>query len=151
MEGELVRFRVDGAIKDKAAEVCDKLGFDLAEVLRAFVTRVAETGTLPFDMGRPPALRRQTPPFTEYRERLWSEFRYVDGEVVLALLWRFVAGRAAQLDNEARQPQPDPALLAGRRQEIAEALGVMQTLDPKDADAVAAVIATYGPWVRALK
>lgn len=151
MEGELIRFRVDGAIKDKAAEVCDKLGFDLADVLRAFVTRLAQEGTLPFDLGRPAAPRPHTPPFTAYSERLWSEFKSVDGEVALALLWHFVAERAARIDREESQPRPDPDLLARLRQELADARGLAQTLDPKDAEAVASVLARYGPLITSLK
>jgi addiction module RelB/DinJ family antitoxin len=150
VEGALVRFRVDASVKDKVTEVCEKLGFDLADVLRAFMARVAEDGTLAFDMGAPSTTRTQRAPFAEYSERLWRDYRHVDAEVALALLSRFIADRATGIDAEASERRPDAERLAQLRQELAEARSLAQTLDPKDADAVAAVLATYGPRVASL-
>lgn len=147
MEGELIRFRVDAAIRDQAAAVCEKLGFDLADVLRAFVARIAEQGTVPFDMGVAPQARGPRAPFADYTERLWREYRYVDAEVALALLARFMANHAAALDAEQRQPQPNAARLRELSEEIARARALAQGLDPDDAEAVAAVLARYGPRV----
>lgn len=147
MQGELIRFRVDASIRDKASAVCEKLGFDLSDVLRAFVGRIAEQGTLPFDMAAPSGPRPQRAPFAEYTERLWQDYQYVDAEVALALLARFIADRAARLDAEESGGSPDAALLGELRGELAQARNLAQSLDPKDAVAVAAVLATYGPLV----
>ena len=40
MDTELVRFRINPELRDKAAKVCAELGLELADVLRSFVTRV---------------------------------------------------------------------------------------------------------------
>lgn len=151
MEGELIRFRVDAAIRGQAAAVCEKLGFDLPDVLRAFVSRIAEQGTLPFDMGIAPGPPAQRAPFAEYSERLWRDYQWVDAQVALALLARFIADRAARLDAEQSQRQPDAAQLQQLNEEIAQARGLAQRLDPDDAEAVAAVLSTYGPRVAALE
>lgn len=151
VEGELVRFRVDAAVKDKVTEVCEKLGFDLSDVLRAFMARIAEDGTLPFDMGVAAVARTQRAPFAEYSERLWREYKHVDAEVALALLSRFIADRSERIDAEASERRPNAEVLAQLRQELAEARSLAQSLDPQDADAVAAVLATYGQLVASLK
>ena len=147
MEGELIRFRVDASIRDKASAVCEKLGFDLSDVLRAFVARIAEEGTLPFEVGAPSGPRPQRAPFSEYTERLWRDYQHVDAEVALALLARFIADRAARLDAEESEPRQKAAVMGELRAELAQARKLAQSLDPKDAEAVAAVLATYGPRI----
>jgi DNA-damage-inducible protein J len=149
-EGELIRFRVDAAVKDKVAEVCEKLGFDLADVLRAFMARVAQEGMLPFELGAPAETRAERAPFTEYSERLWRDYRSVDAEVAVVLLTRFIADCGAQLAAEDTAARRNPEL-TGLRQELGVALDALERLDPADGEAVAAVLARYGPRVAGLK
>src|SRR5262245_49398447 len=100
MDTELIRFRVDASIKKKAEAICEKLGFDLPDVLLAFLNRLVREGALPFDVGTPPAKGTSSVPFEEYRDRLWQDYRRLDAEVVLALLSRFMADRAARIGAE---------------------------------------------------
>lgn len=145
MEGEIIRFRVDPAVKEKVAAVCEKLGFDLSEVLRAVMVRIAETGTLPIELAKTSEPRSQRAPFGEYSERLWRDYQYVDTEVALTLLDGFIARSAAQLDAEQSARAPNPGTIETLQRVIAEARRLTQTLDPDDAEALAAVLAAYGP------
>jgi addiction module RelB/DinJ family antitoxin len=145
MEGEIIRFRVDPGVKEKVAAVCEKLGFDLSEVLRAVMGRIAETGTLPIELDSSDEPRSQRAPFGEYSERLWRDYRYVDAEVALTLLDAFIARSAAQLDAEHSDAAPNPGTIETLQRVIREARQLSQTLDPDDAEALAAVLAAYGP------
>ncbi|MGB0126799.1 MAG: type II toxin-antitoxin system RelB/DinJ family antitoxin [Rhodocyclaceae bacterium] len=145
MEGEIIRFRVDPAVKEKVAAVCEKLGFDLSEVLRAVMGRIAETGTLPIELASTSEPRSQRAPFGEYSERLWRDYQYVDTEVALTLLDAFIARSAAQLNAEQSSQAPNPGTIETLKRVIAEARQLTQTLDPDDAPALAAVLAAYGP------
>lgn len=144
MEGEIIRFRVDPEVKEKVAAVCEKLGFDLSEVLRAVMGRIAETGTLPIALGTTDEPRSQRAPFGEYSERLWREYQFVDAEVALSLLDRFIARSAAQLDAEHSGAEPNPGTIETLQRVIGEARQLTQTLDPDDAEAIGAVLAAYG-------
>jgi addiction module RelB/DinJ family antitoxin len=145
VEGEIIRFRVDPAVKEKVAAVCEKLGFDLSEVLRAVMGRIAETGTLPIELSTTDEPRSQRAPFGEYSERLWRDYQYVDTEVALTLLDAFIARSAAQLAAEHSAPAPNPGTIETLTRVIAQARQLTQTLDPDDAEALAAVLAAYRP------
>jgi addiction module RelB/DinJ family antitoxin len=145
VEGEIIRFRVDPEVKEKVTAVCEKLGFDLSEVLRAVMGRIAETGTLPVELGSTDEPRSQRAPFGEYSERLWREYQFVDAEVALSLLDRFIARSAAQLDAEHSGVEPNPGTIETLKRVIAEARQLTQTLDPEDTEAIGTVLAAYGP------
>ena len=48
MDAELIRFRLDPQVRERAEEVCAHLGYELRDVLRATVARIARDGALPF-------------------------------------------------------------------------------------------------------
>lgn len=144
MEGELIRLRVEASVKARALEVCEKLGFDLAEVLRAFLTRLAEEGRLPFDLDLP-SQDAPRAPFSAYAERLWRAFKPVDAEVALALLAETMAGCAQAIDAERSAAQPDAGRIGALEAQLATARETANSLDPDDADAVAAVLARLAP------
>jgi antitoxin component of RelBE/YafQ-DinJ toxin-antitoxin module len=52
MDSELVRFRIDPTIRDKAAKVCAGHGLELNDVLRAIVTKIAKEGKVPIGAAR---------------------------------------------------------------------------------------------------
>lgn len=68
-----------------------------------------------------------------------------------ALLARFIADRAARIDLERSQQQPDTEALAQLRKELADARDLAESFDPNSREAVASVLATYGPLVAALR
>ena len=43
----LVQTRIDPAVRDKAAEVLDRMGMTVSDAVRILLTRVAKEGTLP--------------------------------------------------------------------------------------------------------
>jgi antitoxin component of RelBE/YafQ-DinJ toxin-antitoxin module len=148
MDTELIRFRIDPEIRDKAEEVCSALGHELNDVLRAAVLRIARDGALPFDLGAGPAAPApDAVPFYHYDERLWASMKtQIDAEVALALLSRFIADCSMRLDEAADVSQPDAERLTRQRDEARQR---RRELDVTDATAVKAVLDTYGPLVRA--
>jgi antitoxin component of RelBE/YafQ-DinJ toxin-antitoxin module len=147
MDTELIRFRIDPEIRDKAEEVCSALGHELNDVLRAAVLRIARDGALPFDLGAGPAAPApDAVPFYHYDERLWASMKtQIDAEVALALLSRFIADCSMRLDEAADVSQPDAERLTRQRDEARQR---RRELDVTDATAVKAVLDTYGPLVR---
>ena len=51
----LVQARIDPAVKDRAAEVLDKMGMTVSDVVRILLTRVANEGALPAGLTVDPA------------------------------------------------------------------------------------------------
>ena len=151
MDTELIRFRIDPEIRDKAEAVCAALGHELKDVLRAAVVRIARDGALPFDLGAGPAAPAAgTVPFYNYDERLWASMKpQIDAEVALALLSRFIADCSTRLDEAADASAPDAELLERLTQQRDEARKRRRELNVVDAAAVQAVLDTYGPLVRA--
>lgn len=50
MSKSLVQFRVDKETRDKASEICEKLGFDLQTYLRMSMTKLIDKKGVPFDL-----------------------------------------------------------------------------------------------------
>lgn len=151
MTTELIRFRIDPAIREKADEVCAQLGHELTDVLSAVVVRIARDGTIPFELG---ASAAQPPvaeiPFYNYDERLWGTMKpRIDAEVALAILARFIADCSTKLDEEASSPQSNDTLVASLTAQRDQARRQRRELDVADPVAVAAVLEAYGPLVRA--
>jgi DNA-damage-inducible protein J len=48
MDDVLVQTRIDPAIKDRAAEVLERMGLTVADAMRLLLTRTANEGALPF-------------------------------------------------------------------------------------------------------
>lgn len=46
----LVQARVDPAVRERAAEVLDRLGLTVSDVVRILLTRTAREGALPFEL-----------------------------------------------------------------------------------------------------
>ena len=151
MDTELVRFRIDPELRERAAQACADLGLELNDVLRAFVTRIARDGALPFDLGTTP-----TPPepghtpFHDYDARLWSPIKpQIDAEVAIGLLARFIANCSTRIDEAADGVAPDPELVMRLTRDRADARRLRRDLDVSDGVAVSRVIDKYGPLVRA--
>lgn len=47
----LVQTRIDPAIKERAAAVLEDMGLSVSDAVRIMLTRTANEGTLPFDLG----------------------------------------------------------------------------------------------------
>ena len=151
MDTELIRFRIDPEIRDKAEAVCSALGHELHDVLRAAVVRIARDGALPFDLGAGPAAPAAGAiPFYHYDERLWGSMKpQIDAEVALALLSRFIADCSTRLDQAAEDGEADTERVERLTRQRDEARQRRRELDVADATAVKAVLDTYGPRVRA--
>jgi DNA-damage-inducible protein J len=149
MDSELIRFRIDPAIHDKAAKVCAELGLELNDVLRLLVTRIARDRAIPFDFGAaPPQPSPDQTPFHEYDPRLWRSIRpQIDAEVALALLGRFIADCSTRIDEESGREKPDRPLVARLTEQRDEARRLRLDLVVTDEDAVAAILQKYGPLV----
>lgn len=50
----LVQVRIDPALKERAAEVLDKMGLTVSDAVRILLTRIANEGALPFDFAVDP-------------------------------------------------------------------------------------------------
>ena len=149
MSTELVRFRADPEVRDKAAAVCGELGLELTDVLRAFISRIARDGALPFALGAPAPAPDSHRPFYQYDERLWSSITpSIDVEVALALLARFIANCSTRIDEELQARSPDQRVIKRLGKERAEARSLKQNLDVQNAAAVREVLDRFGPLVR---
>ncbi len=51
----LIQARIDPAVRDRAAEVLDKMGMTVSDVVRILLTRVANEGALPAGLTVDPA------------------------------------------------------------------------------------------------
>ena len=142
METEFERFRIDPTIRERAAEVCSRLGYELSEVLRIFVARIADDGEIPFAMPTSVATQRAEAPFAE-GERLWGALRaQVEAEVALALLARFVADCSIELDEQHNAMNLEQITRLGKQRDAARRL--RRELDVSDPAAVRAVLNEYG-------
>jgi antitoxin component of RelBE/YafQ-DinJ toxin-antitoxin module len=106
MDSELVRFRIDPTIRDRAAKVCAGHGLELNDVLRAIVTKIAKEGKVP--IGAEAAARPPAPSDRQLIEML-TQVTLIQAEhppVVGSLLFR--EQRAALLRGGCyRSPQHD--------------------------------------------
>jgi addiction module RelB/DinJ family antitoxin len=150
MDTELIRFRIDAEVREKAVQICADLGYELSDVLKALVSRIARDGTLPFDMAGGPVTPATTAPFYNYDERLWAGIKpQIDAEVALQLLARFIADCSTTLDEEDDKPTQDVKLKEKLTAARTEARALRSQLDVSDHAAVKAVLEKYGPLVRA--
>lgn len=150
MDTELIRFRMDPQVRDRAEEVCARLGYELCDVLHATVARIARDGALPFELGADAVPTPAAAPFQDYREPLWADLKpQVDAEVALALLMRFIAHCSTRLDEESDQSQPDADRVVRLTAQREQARRLRLELDVTDPAAVQQVLDTYGPLVRA--
>lgn len=150
METELIRFRIDPVLAQQAEQVCAELGFELRDVLRATVTRIARDQAMPFDMNALASAEARRLPFYEYDERLWASIKPpIDAEVALALLARFVADCSTRIDDAEQADRVDRQQLKTLTKAREEARAIKLTLDVTDAQAVQRVLDRFGPLVRA--
>ena len=151
MDTELVRFRINPELREKAATVCADLGLELNDVMRAFVTRIARDGAIPFDLGTAPAPPEPGhTPFHDYDARLWSPIKpQIDAEIAIGLLARFIADCSTRIDEAAVGAAPDTELVMRLTRDRDEARKLRRDLNVSDGVAISQVIAKYGPLVRA--
>lgn len=147
MDTELVRFRIDPTLRDKAASICAEHGMELHDVLRLVVTQIAREGALPSAIG--PSAQIAIQPLqgaSPYDNRVWSILRgQLDAELAVSLLARQIADRSARLDEASAGPEADPELVSKLNRERAALQRLRRTLDVTDAEAVRRVLKEYGP------
>lgn len=149
MDTELVRFRVDGELRQRAAKVCARQGLELHDVLRAFVTRIARDDTLPADLTVAESHGAGPTPFGDYDAQRWTGIKpRVDAEVALALLARYIADCSTRID-EAANGAPDRETITRLTKDRDDARRLRRNLDVSDPAAIREVIDKYGPLLRA--
>ena len=142
-DSNLVRFRVDKDLKDAAADACDALGFDLNDVLRSVVRRIANEHAIPFQVNPPARPDPTKAPFTEYGAYLDKDLAHLKAELTLSLLATFIADRAKRLAEERDKPKPNVKLRQRWEREMREAAGYHRTLNTRDLALVERVDAKY--------
>ena len=148
MDTELIRFRIDTELRQRAAKVCANHGLELSDVLRAFVTRIARDAALPTDLDLSVSHTPVAAPFGDYDAQRWTGIKpRVDAEVALALLARFIADCSTQID-EAANGAPDRETVARLTKDRDDARRLRRNLDVSDPAAIRGVIDKYGPLVR---
>ena len=147
MDTELVRFRIDPTLRDKAASVCAEHGMELHDVLRQVVTQIAKEGALPLAIrSTAPVATQASQVASSYDNRVWSGLRQqLDAELAISLLVRRVTDCSARLHEASASPTPDAALLDKLASERAAALQLRRTLDATDPEAVRRILTNYAP------
>jgi len=143
VETDFECFRIDPAVRARAAEVCIQLGHELSYVLRALVARIARDGTIPFEMPPPePAAGN----FMDRDPRLWAQLQAeVEAQLALYLLGRFIADCSTKIASGDVADRADLDRLARERD---EARRLRRDLDVTDRAAVRSVLAKYAPSAR---
>jgi hypothetical protein len=145
MESPLIRFRINREIAEKAYRMAAERGMELPDVMRMMLTKAVRIGDFAIDQDRDavakPAGDR---PFEAYEPRYWDSLKEsLDAEAALALLNQAIADRTAWLDEARSAPRSE---LGRVRRERDEARKLLDAFDPRDKDAVALVLARFGPW-----
>ena len=82
-------------------------------------------------------------------EGLWSPLKpHLDAELAVAVLVRFIADASCRIDEVNASDKPDRHLIVTLTQERAKALKLRRSLDVGDAEAIAGILASYGPAAR---
>jgi antitoxin component of RelBE/YafQ-DinJ toxin-antitoxin module len=140
VDSDFERFRVDPAIRDRAARVCIELGHELSDILRAFVARIADDGEIPFAM---PPTSADARSFMSQDPRLWSGLQaQVEAQLALDLLGRFIADCSIALEEQI-DAAADPTRAQQLMQQRDHARRLRQQLDVTDSSAVQAVLRSY--------
>jgi antitoxin component of RelBE/YafQ-DinJ toxin-antitoxin module len=140
VDSDFERFRVDPAVRDRAAHVCIELGHELSDILRAVVARIADDGVIPFAL---PPKSAEARSFMSQDPRLWSGLQaQVEAQLALDLLGRFIADCSIALEA-----QTDAAADSARTEQLTQqrdhARRLRQQLDVTDRSAVQAVLRSY--------
>lgn len=150
MDSELIRFRVDPDLAQQAERACADLGFELRDVLRSVVARIAREHVLPFDLNTPGARDATRRPFYDYDERLWANVKPgIEAEVALALLTRYIADCSTRIDEAPQGGPAEPQLIKRLIKVRDDARAAKLNLNVSDAEAVQRVLDRFGPLVRA--
>lgn len=147
MESRYLRLQLDAEVCARAEAVCARKGADLVDVLRALVSQIAQSDTIPDTLAASPrSLTAEEAPFSRYDNDLWSASRtLVDADLALSVLDQFIAQRAHQLLEAKANRSPDVSLIARLEAERKQALGARALLNPDDADGIAQILRAYGP------
>jgi addiction module RelB/DinJ family antitoxin len=143
-ESEFIRFRIDASLRAQASDVCNSLGLDLNDVLRALVARIARDGALPFDLQAPSVSAAGPTPFATYDMRLWASLAPIaDAEAAMTMLAVYVARCGNAIDDEYQRAAADNGRIELLTQQLHEAQRAQQELDLTDPAVAARVLATY--------
>lgn len=147
MDNRYLRLQLDAEILARSEAVCAREGQDLLDVLRAVVTRIAQTDAIPpgLTLASPAgAVVAHDAPFSHYQADLWSSVRpLVDADLAVALLDRFIAQIALQLREARAARSPDHERIERLERERREALEVRAQLNLDDLTAVPQILSTY--------
>lgn len=142
-ETTLVRFRLQTKQIAEAVGVCDELGFDLNDVLRTVVRRIAKDHAIPFEINHPTHVASNRLPFTEYGDYLDKDLAHLKAELTLSMLSTFIADRAARLREERQKPKSNNKLIQRWERELRDAVGYHRTMNTRDVALVEQVDAKF--------
>ena len=145
---ELIRVRVDSALKSVAESVCREHELTLPEVLRTVVRRIARDRRLPFEVEAPPPPDDALVPFGRDTPLLAGDLADLKAELALHLLATFIADRARRLAEGREQGTGDAKRLARWERELREAVMHHRTLDATDPALVDEVEARFRALLR---
>jgi len=142
----LIRFRIDREIATEAMKMATERGLELPDVMRMMLTKAVRNLDFAIDRDRDAPPAREAPrPYQAYEPRHWAPMKAsIDAEAAMALLNQAIAQRTASLDDAAAETASDRERLERIRIDRDEALRRLRTFDPKDAEAVSAVLEKFG-------
>ena len=129
----MVRFRIEGDLKNRAEEICARTGMELNDVLRTFLRRIVIDGAIPFDLNAPARVAEpEATPYGQYSEFLTDDLAHLKAESVITLLASFAANRAHRIATEKRKARPNRENLKQWEAEAREAMNYRRTINTKD-------------------
>lgn len=143
---DLIRFRVDPALRTAAEAACANASLTLPDILRAFVAQLARTGQVPPTLLAPretgTSVAQEVPPAARLERRLWAPLLAGTGPelALIAAADRLGAIAVASLGRSRSARAP-----AGDDDDRDAALAVLTGMDPTDSAAVEQALVRLGP------
>ncbi|MEJ8859932.1 hypothetical protein WKW79_35660 [Variovorax robiniae] len=143
----IIRFRLDREIAERAHRMAAERGLELPDIMRMMLTKAVRIGDFSIDREEPP---NTAPPIDRslgpYEPRYWADaLAVLDAETALAVLHQAIADRTAWLDEGLTSKEPDLQRLEAIRNERDEACDLLESFDPRSADAVARILDRFSP------
>jgi antitoxin component of RelBE/YafQ-DinJ toxin-antitoxin module len=142
---QLLFFRIDSKIAERAHRMAAQRGMDLPDVLRMMLTKAVRIGNFSIDQDSAVQARAQEEePFDAYEPRYWAEARpHLDAEMALAVLHQAIAQRTTELEEASASREPDLDQVEQLRDERDGAIALLASFDPEDGEMVSAVLERF--------